>query len=182
MLKCLTNSFFEALKKLAQLLLLIPVFLQVGGMMLICLVLKNSSQKNVQQFLLSAETKSEKLILTTDQYRLSMINEKELRFEGRMFDIKSISFNDGLVEVIAYHDKDEEGLISSIENFFGNSPENKKEIPVQVLKLLISLYTVPPNVIKFSLIYSSREYQLANQDFYNSFLGDVFSPPPKLTA
>lgn len=180
--KCLTNSFFEALKKLAQLLLLIPVFLQAGGMMLICLLLQNSVKQNAQDLLLSHDSKFEKLILTADQYRLSKINEKELRFEGQLFDIKSISFHGRLVEVIAYNDRKEEGLISSIDNFFGNSSQNKKKIPVQVLKLLVSLYTIPKNVVKFSQDFSSSSYRLTIPAFYHSFKNDVFSPPPELIA
>ena len=139
-------------------------------------------KQNVRQLLLSHETKFEKLILTTDQYKLSKINDKELRFDGQLFDIKSISFHGPFVEVIAYKDKKEEGLISSIENFFGTSSENKKEIPVQVLKLMVSLYTIPKNVVKFSRIFSTGEYRIETPAFYHSFKNDVFSPPPELMA
>jgi len=150
--------------------------------MFICLLLQNSVKQNAQDLLLYHETKFEKLILTTDQYRLSKINERELRFEGQLFDVKSISFHGRFVEVIAFNDTKEEGLISSIENFFGTSSHNKKEIPVQVLKLMVSPYIIPKNVINFSQIASSGLYQLSFTAIYHSIADDVFSPPPELTA
>lgn len=149
---------------------------------MIFLIMQTSAKYSIQQILNSAETRFEKLVLSHEEFRLARIDDGEIMFDGKMYDLKNVSIHDGFVEVIAYHDKKEDRLIASIESFFGINNEAQKEIPIQVLKLITSVYLLPDNSLQLSAASSKIQDPGPISQIHISFKKDVFSPPPEPTV
>jgi hypothetical protein len=67
-------------------------------------------------------------------------------------------------------------LISEILLFYNESSEN--DFSLQVLKLLVSVYTFSPLQIEFIKPNSPGTYISISSISYISFAGETFSPPP----
>src|SRR6186713_1978916 len=106
------------MKKAACLFLLLPIFLHSGGMLLICMLLQQNHHQKIEAVLKNNETKLERFVLTAEDFRAAQKDQEEIILGGKIYDIKEIIFHGGAVELLAYHDKTEEGLISLIEKFF----------------------------------------------------------------
>lgn len=182
LLKCISSTFFEVVKKVAPLLLAFPVIFQAGGLMLLCLLMQPAVKHEVRETIKSHEANFEKLFLTHEQFRRMSLDQHELLVDGQMYDIVNILVKGLLVEVTACRDKKEEGLIAAIENFFGNNGKNHNEYPVQILKLMYAVYTLPNNSFQFSGLALKGAAPPAIFGIHDIFPDDVSSPPPELNA
>lgn len=143
------------------------------------MLLQLNVKHQISEVLKNPETKFDKITLSHEEYRKVRLDNREINLEGKLFDIKEITFFEDRVELLAYHDTKEEGLISLVENFF--SPENSKnEYTIQVLKLFLSVFTFEKQSIDFTLPVYSDTYGSYLQVYYHSFPEDIYSPPPEI--
>jgi hypothetical protein len=166
-------------KKGCHLFLLIPVLLHAGGMLLICILLQVNVQLEAFKTLKKPETHLEKLTLTIDEYRQSRIDEHEVKVNGKMYDVKEKIFHKNHVVLLAFHDVKEENVISVIGNCFSGSRSSNKQIPAHVLKLLVSVYTLPGFAVSFLELKVSELLTGCPDGSYHSFSSDTASPPPE---
>ncbi len=175
----LTVLFFGGVKKALHLFMLIPVFLHAGGLMLLCTLLQLNIQKEAESALLNPETKLTKITLSNAEYQNCKLNNKEIKLNGKLFDIKNAVFNNDQIELLAYEDVHESGIISLIENFF--SPENsKKDFPQLVLKLLVSVFTIDQCTIIFEAPASKNICTSFPAFLFDSFKTGIITPPPEI--
>src|SRR5215203_5921047 len=112
-------------------------------MLLICMLLQFNHSHRIEAIMENASTKFERFILTAEEFRNAQKDEKEIFLHGKMYDIKEIIRCNNAVEILAYHDAKEEGLIALIEKYFDNESADHN-FSIQVLKLLVSVYTFSP--------------------------------------
>ncbi|CAN5488097.1 hypothetical protein BH11BAC1_BH11BAC1_13610 [soil metagenome] len=168
------------MKKAAYLFLLIPTLLHSGGMMLICMLIQLNLQSQIEQILENTSTQFETIKLSKECFLKNKLDENEIIIAGKIFDIKNVTFHKDYVELLAYNDKKEEGLITVIENYFSGSSQSKKDFPLQVLKLLVSVYTLPKQEIRFSTTFSSHISLPPLSESYVNFSDEPFTPPPEM--
>jgi len=146
-------------------------------MLLICMFLQLHNYQRIEAILENSSTRFEKLILTKDQFQNSLVDDKELFVNGKMYDIKETRFIKDTVEIIAYHDAKEDGLISIIENFFDRE-NSGNDFSVKVLKLLVTVYTFSSIQVEFTQPFISGNFFMTDSGNYISFAGETISPPP----
>lgn len=147
--------------------------------MLICILFQLNVKHQIHSILENPETKLEKITLTHEEYRKARLDNREIILEGNLFDIKEITTFEDYVELLAYNDTKEEGLISIIENLFSDE-NSKNEFTVQVLKLLLSVFTFEKQAVEFTSSVYSDTYGSFLQVCYHSFPEDTFNPPPEI--
>ena len=157
--------------------MLVPILLQAGGMMLICILLQLKNYQRIEDILESSSTKFETLVLTTEQFQSARKNDKEIFVDGKIYDIKETHHHATSVELIAYHDSREESLITLIEKFF-DTENSGDDFSVQVLKLLVSVYTFSSQHFEFTQQFSAGTFMFILSCNYISFAGETLSPPP----
>src|SRR5688572_16924686 len=146
-------------------------------MLFICILLQLNNYQRIEAILENSSTRFEKLVLTKDQFQNSLVDDKEIFLNGKMYDIKETRFNKDTVELIAYHDVKEDGLISIIENFFDRE-NSGNDFAVKVLKLLVTVYTFSSLQLEFTQPYISGKFFMIHPGNYISFTGETLSPPP----
>lgn len=67
------------------------------------------------------------LKITKEEFTASLIDEHELRLDGKMYDIHSITLEDNFICIKALHDVKEETLLSELEKFLGRNSEQSRE-------------------------------------------------------
>ena len=146
-------------------------------MLLICMLLQQNHHQKIEAVLENTETKLERFVLTAEDFRVAQKDQKEITLGGKIYDIKEIIFHDGTVELLAYHDSKEQGLISLIEKFFDDEGAGS-DFQLQVLKMLVTVYTFSSHQFDFSQAFLSETFFDTNSGSYLSFDGETLTPPP----
>lgn len=169
-----------SLKKAGYILFLIILILQSGGMLLICNVQQCRIQFQMAEKLKSDKSSFELITLTVNEYQKSRINSKEIRHSGKMYDVKSLTVQDGVVSLIVMNDNEEATILQTITNLVSHTNFPNSPLPNQ-LHQLISLVYIP--VFSEHLLFTPS---LCVNTFHPSKLKiasndpEILSPPPKL--
>jgi hypothetical protein len=120
------------------------------------------------------------LILTTEQYKTSKVDEHEVRVNGKMYDIARIKLIQNKVHVYCIHDKDEDNLIVFLSEIISKPLKDKNNIPQPILKFLALSYLLPENV-DVLLYVTEPVLNYATYRFTEiTFQNRIKSPPPRV--
>lgn len=144
---------------------------------MICMLLQLNHHQEIVSILKNSSTKFEKFVLTVDDYQNAQKDQKEILLRGNIYDIKEVNLQGQMVELVAYHDEKEEGLISLIEKFFDDESSGNG-FSFHVLKLLVTVYTFSPQHFEFSQPLPSGIFTNTQSGNYLSFVGETLTPPP----
>lgn len=81
----------------------------------------------------------EKLTLTLDTYSACKLDEKEIRYKGHMYDVKSKTIIGNTIELLVINDKEEERLMAHMEataNLLDESTQGTATIKLKFLQLI----------------------------------------------
>ena len=173
------STYFEAMKKATCLLLLWAILLQAGGILFLCVAAQMSVKFSIQETLTDKRTKLERISISLKDYYRYRVEKNEIKLAGKMYDIKEITFCENHVELLAYHDKKEDGIVCIIKNLICGD-ESDNDFPLQIIKLIFSYFIVPQS--PFPLVASGLAGSLhqCNPDKWVSIPADNFSPPPEV--
>jgi len=161
-------------------LLLAILLLQAGGMLLIYKIRQFYVQHEMMLLVKNNETSVEKLVLTSEEYKKSRLNSREISYKGNMYDVKSVNISGDTVKLLVFKDAKEKILINEIKDFLHKSNESKKELPDQLQKFLSINYLAG---LQGRMIYIPsfcfNIYPHQDPDTYTDS-SDIPSPPPKL--
>jgi len=76
------------------------------------------------------------LTLTRDEYKKSKVNDREVKVNGKMYDIARIAIRNNQVLVYALHDEAEDSLLTLLNEMVERSSKDKKPVPSQLIQLL----------------------------------------------
>ncbi len=113
--------------------------LQSGGLFLLFKTQQYAAKISMQVNMIKGDTPVEHLSMSLVDYRKSITDNKELFYQGKMYDIKSLSFTNDSVNLIVIHDIKEENVLSKIKNLFASQDNTKKSKIPQTLIQLLSL-------------------------------------------
>lgn len=136
-------------------------------------------RREVKQTLNSSKTLFEKMTLSLSEFNDSKVNEKEILYKGNMYDIKSISLTDTLIELLVINDKAEKGIIDRITHFVKQSNDSKSNFPAKLFQFLSLTYL--PNSSNHSLhvFASAVKFSMYSTLAPNSTVKDIVTPPPR---
>lgn len=76
------------------------------------------------------------LTLTRDEYKKSKVNDREVKVNGKMYDIARIAIRNHQVLVYALHDEAEDSLLTLLNEMVERSSKDKRPVPSQLIQLL----------------------------------------------
>jgi hypothetical protein len=112
-------------------------------------------------------------------FKTSWIEDKEIKWQGKMFDVARVERQDNIVIVYCIHDKDEDNLLSFIGAVIDMSQQDTQSTPSSVtqffsLKYILTPLTSPERSVR-EITSSVCPYQVR---FHSVFLLPV-TPPPR---
>ena len=133
----------------------------------------------MQVLLEKKETHFERLILDPETYKKSKINSKEILVDGEMYDVKSLSYSKGKVELLVIHDKHEGKILKRIRSLIANDSQQNSSLPVYVQKLISLYYVSSFSGFCFIDLSVSSILATAEPSSFVSHIPEMSSPPPK---
>lgn len=114
-----------------------------------------------------------------DQFKASWLEEREMKWQGRMYDIACVQPDGNDLLVYCLHDKDEDGLLSFLSAVVDLSRQDNARAPISVVQFL-ALKFVPGTVVlpgrPVAEIFIGFTRYLNS---YSSVLSDSLTPPPR---
>lgn len=160
--------------------LFLLLLLQAGGLLLICNIQQSYVQHEITKKLNSGETVFEEITITLKANETFKDPGNEFSIDGKMYDVKSISFEGNKVHLIVIHDTEEESVLTIIKNLINNTNSSKNPFSSQLNLLLSMVYFQELT----DFVFSPSEKTLAEFPLYteSSFSADaeILSPPPKV--
>ncbi len=171
------------MKSCVSAVLLFLVILQSGGMMMCYTIQQEMIREEMREEMLRADTESELLVLTFEEYKSAKVDAREIRWDGQMFDVVSNKQEGGKVVLQVIRDHKEESLLRSLKKFIRHGREDKGRLLSGVLQLSFLSYlqmhytTLQPTVLMLNNS-SSQEWIPA----LSSLNGDFQGPPPEFIS
>lgn len=121
----------------------------------------------------------EKLTITATLFNKSKINSREIFYEGKMYDIKSVKISGDRVELLVIDDVREKSIIEKIRILSGipNSPNEK--VPSQIIKFISLVYLSIDDNQSFLSPCHNRFFSSNSEKIYSVHI-TILSPPPEL--
>ena len=168
------------MKKLLALSLLLFLFAQSGGLLNLYSLQQIFVQWQMEEELNNPNAKFEFISMSRHDFEKGRKNSFEVKWNGRMYDVKNIKFFGDSVSMLAIHDTKEETLLHEIEKLICHAEDKGHVLPSLLLKLSSLTYISSLE----QLVYFVKNKSLAICPFYISpaaFLisQDVSSPPPE---
>ncbi len=142
--------------------------------------------QNVAQREMAERIKQKKTILSTinftvSEFKKSRINESEILYNGKMYDIKSTSIVGNTVHLLVLNDTKEEKLVEGINKLTKNiHDKGKANLPIQLINLLMQTFIFDAtNTHIFFPIIANKNFQAYHANLLFAF-GNIPYPPPKL--
>jgi len=179
------NLILVDLKKLLSILLVSLLIFNSAGYVLIFFQLKFSFQKQALSKLENYLEPSEMTVIniSKNEYlngsqNFFLMNDKEINFYGKLYDVSQIEFINDSVKIVALSDDNENKLNDFFEQTLNKNLNDKYSKTASIIKLLITEAGLPT---EFSSASSWREDMCYNFIFVPILKTDleVPSPPPK---
>lgn len=132
------------------------------------LYLKHSAKERLEKQLL------ETIIIRKDQFRWEK-EGKEIRIDGKMFDVKSFITKDDKIIVTGIYDDQETAIHSMLAQQFG-----KNHLLIRLLALTQFFFFVTPIFLHCIFIKQPALHFYFYANRYKNICRDIFTPPPRL--
>ncbi len=170
----------DTMKRLYAVLLVSLLFLNLVGLFLYFPIqlfqIRSEMQARLQNL---PDDQLEILSLSENAYQKALVDEGEVKVNGKMYDIARIRISNNQVTLYAIHDEAEDNLLIFLDTVFKLLHQDKKLQLPQILQF-ISLSFLPSPLAEavipeFAIIVTRTAYQIA--DF--SYICSIESPPPR---
>ena len=125
------------------------------------------------------EEKLEILKLTPKQYEEAIVEDGEIKVNGRMYDVARISKLNGILKVYCLHDEKEDNLFALLDELVAKPIKNQSSIPSEVFEFLSLVFidtTVSPD-------FFTAESDSEQNNYYHfslkTILLELTTPPPR---
>jgi hypothetical protein len=124
------------------------------------------------------EGKLNKLTLSLGEYASALVEEDEIKVEGKMYDVARIVKRGHLVDVYCLHDELEDNLLLLVAELLSKPIKNQSKIPSPIFQFITLTFLterfeyVQPQELEVAAL---TKYQFSLQ----SFVSTLEAPPPK---
>lgn len=169
------------MKKLLPLSLLLFLFAQSGGLLNLYSLQQLFVQWHMEEELNNPNAKFELISMSRHDFEKGRKNSFEVKWNGKMYDVKNIKFFGDSVSMLAINDTKEETLLHEIEKLICHAEDKGHVLPSLLLKL--SSLTYVSGFVHTT--YFVEQKSLANYPIYlspaaNLISQEVSSPPPEV--
>ncbi len=132
-------------KKYTSLLLVGVLVIHLAGFYVYFIVRLGDLRMNMREKLAELPADQlEALRIPLNQFKTSWIEDKEMNWQGKMFDIARVEHQDNIVIVYCIHDKDEDNLLSFIGAVIDMSQQDTQSTPSSVTQFFSLKYVLAP--------------------------------------
>jgi hypothetical protein len=157
------------------------LFLQSGGILLFYRIELHLQQQKIKQMLVYKNLNLELLTLSKDIYARDKKSGNEISIDGRMYDIKSRTFEGNTVKLLLFHDKKEELIIRTIRKVMHSNNQRDNGLLNRIVKLLSLNYTFPSILHNsFTTHQVQKHIHLFFNEIIQSRVADILTPPPEV--
>lgn len=166
--------------KFCVIVLFFTMSAQSGGLLYMYSLQQKFVQWHMEEELNDPNAKFEFISMSRLDFEKGRKNVFEVKWHGRMYDVKNIKYFEDSVSMLAIHDTKEESLMHEIEKLICHAEDKGHVLPSLLLKLSSLTY-----VSSFEhLVYFIKNKSLTDCPFYISSAAyiisqDVSSPPPE---
>jgi len=137
-------------------------------------------QKKMHEALKNDATKFQTITLSLADYKKSKINSHEISIDGKMYDVKSVTFRGNKVDLACINDREEENILKDLKDFASRSSKSNSNLPNQIQQLLTLNYITPEaKEFYFIPIVAAHIFLSSNPGIVSNDT-DITTPPPKL--
>ncbi|MFZ6011154.1 MAG: hypothetical protein ACOYXT_12480 [Bacteroidota bacterium] len=145
-----------------------------------CLQLQQIRSEMREALKLRPDHELEILQLTIQQFEEASVDENEILFNGKMYDIARVEKAEKEVKIYCLHDEKEDSLLTLLDEVVSKPMKHKDSLPGQIFQFISLIYVVPPEEIVFETQffgeYLISRYEFSIQDFHR----DIMTPPPRV--
>jgi hypothetical protein len=119
------------------------------------------------------------LKLSVQEFNQSLVEDLELEYKNKMYDVAWIERDGDQVTVFGKYDETEDSLLAMLD-FLLNSPlKNKNEIPVGVWQYISMIFVIPVNT--FDIPFTSTRTKTLSRYWFSTkpFITTIQVPPPR---
>ncbi len=123
--------------------------------------------------------KLEVFSMNQQEFKDVLVDEHEIKVEGRMYDIARIESDHQRVIVYAVHDEAEDNLLSFLDEIAKRPLQDKKSPPSQILQFIALTFLPPANTTLSNLDGISLEVNTTYSFNHSDITRTIESPPPQ---
>ncbi|HLP13649.1 MAG TPA: hypothetical protein VK177_17080 [Flavobacteriales bacterium] len=167
------------MKKSLALALLFIFLLQSGGLLLIQKIQRANLKWKMEALLERTHTGFEKLTMPVHVYEACKVDRKEIRYHGRMYDVKSATVTGNTVELLVINDTEEERLMESMKAGARLWDEPVQGPQTIVLKFLQLHYVCADEATQLAFFTNENTITTNHEQNLVSITSDIPTPPPR---
>ncbi len=123
--------------------------------------------------------KLEVFSMNHQEFKKILVDEHEIRVEGRMYDIARIESDHQRVIVYAVHDEAEDNLLSFLDEIAKRPLQDKKSPPLQILQFIALTFLPPANTTLSNRDGIRLELNTTYSFNHSDITRTIESPPPQ---
>jgi hypothetical protein len=118
------------------------------------------------------------LKMTRGQFEDALIEENEIRVEGKTYDVARLKKAGDSLYVYGMHDQAEDDLFTTISKLVADPLKNQNNTPQPVIKFMSLIFLIPANETLFKPLKALDENNIPEDFSMNSLTLPVECPPP----
>ena len=123
--------------------------------------------------------KLEVFSMNQQEFKNVLVDEHEIRVEGRMYDIARIESDHQRVIVYAVHDEAEDNLLSFLDEIAKRPLQDKKSPPSQILQFIALIFLPPTKTTLCNRDGKRLELNTKYTFNHSDITRTIESPPPQ---
>lgn len=112
-------------------------------------------------------------------FQTEWLEEREMKWRGKMYDIARTETVGETVRVFCLHDEDEDGLLNFLSAVVETSQQDTHQAPGSVIQFFSLKYLGAETAVPVRTFYLLTEIHTAYKEHSTSFQPDPQSPPPR---
>jgi hypothetical protein len=157
------------------------LFLQSGGILYFYKIEQHIQQQRMKRTIALENTESEQFTLSGAEFQKCRTADNEISIDGRLYDLKSWSYEGNKVIVIAIRDSVEEGILSNAKNAMKACDLGGNRV-LEKLTTFLSLDFVSPSSVEFKAdLYPLLNIISQFKSLIHSGVFDILTPPPQVS-
>lgn len=121
------------------------------------------------------------IVLSKNQFNNFKVDDHEIKFKGKLYDIVISKFKNNKFELTVFHDKEEEYVLKEIAFFFKYRCKSNQKLPLKANQLSLSNYIVSNCGcinFNFNFAFSTLLNKFLKLGLINPY-ASIFLPPPR---
>ena len=170
------------MKQIGYILLTLLLVLQAGGLLVWYEVKQGVVRYQQHRRSMKADAPRQLLVLTAEAYQKARVRKRDVKVDGKMYDVVSVVRQGGHVYVTAVRDHKEERVLHRIATIAGHTQDGSSMLPDGLLRLLSIVYVLPPPIHTVTFFTAVSTVYFESPSSLKGRMVDVGLRPPAFSV